>query len=115
LFGDRKREARKRYREFVLKGIAEGRRPALTGGGLLRSFGGWTVLKGFPKAGIRVKGDERILGDSDFERIPQKVKNIVVLIVPRRGGIQTYILPRLARACEGMCPHVTHTGFYYLF
>jgi hypothetical protein len=33
---------------------------------LLRSFGGWTALKGFHKAGIRVKGDERILGDSDF-------------------------------------------------
>ncbi len=66
LFGDRKREARKRYREFVVKGIAEGRRPDLTGGGLLRSLGGWTALKGFHKAGIRVKGDERILGDSDF-------------------------------------------------
>ena len=33
---------------------------------LLRSIGGWTVLKGFRKAGIRVKGDERILGDGDF-------------------------------------------------
>jgi hypothetical protein len=72
LFGDHKREARKRYREFVVKGIAEGRRPELTGGGLLRSIGGWTALKGFHKAGIRVKGDERILGDSDFELIPQK-------------------------------------------
>ena len=66
LFGDHRREARKRYREYVEKGIAEGRRPDLTGGGLLRSFGGWTGLKGFRKAGIRVKGDERILGDSDF-------------------------------------------------
>jgi predicted transcriptional regulator len=33
---------------------------------LLKSFGGWTALKGFHKAGIRFKGDERILGDSDF-------------------------------------------------
>jgi len=66
LFSDQKREARKRYREFVEKGIFEGKRPDLTGGGLLRSSGGWTGLKGFRKAGIRVKGDERILGDSDF-------------------------------------------------
>jgi putative transposase len=66
LFGDQKREAGKRYREFVEKGISEGRRPDLTGGGLLRSLGGWTGLMGFRKAGIRVKGDERILGDSDF-------------------------------------------------
>ena len=66
LFSDQKRLARKRYRVFVEKGIAEGKRPDLVGGGLLRSTGGWAVLKGFRKAGIRVKGDERILGDGDF-------------------------------------------------
>ena len=41
-------------------------RCTLTGGGILRSVGGWVALKGFREAGIRVKGDERILGDSDF-------------------------------------------------
>ena len=51
---------------FVEKGIPEGKRRDLFGGGLLRSIGGWTVLKGFRKAGIRVKGDERILSDGDF-------------------------------------------------
>lgn len=66
LFSDQKRLARKRYRTFVEKGISEGRRADLTGGGLLRSFGGWAVLKSLRKAGLRVKGDERILGDSDF-------------------------------------------------
>ena len=66
LFSEKKRLARKRYRVFVEKGIFEGKRPDLTGGGLLRSIGGWTVLKGLRKVGIRVKGDERILGDSDF-------------------------------------------------
>ena len=38
----------------------------LVGGGLLRSSGGWTGLRGFRKEGIRVKGDERILGGSGF-------------------------------------------------
>lgn len=66
LFGRQKRLARKRYREFVEKGVTQGQRPDLTGGGLLRSSGGWTVLKNLRKSGIRVKGDERILGDSDF-------------------------------------------------
>jgi putative transposase len=66
LFSDQKRAARKKYRVFVENGICQGRRPDLTGGGLLRSVGGWVALKGFRKAGIRVKGDERILGDSDF-------------------------------------------------
>jgi len=66
LFSNEKRQARKRYRSFVEKGVDQGRRPDLTGGGLVRSHGGWAVLKGLRKAGIRVKGDERILGDSDF-------------------------------------------------
>jgi REP element-mobilizing transposase RayT len=66
LFGDRKREARRRYRDFIGKGVSDGRRSELTGGGLLRSSGGWRGLDDLRKAGIRVKGDERILGDSDF-------------------------------------------------
>ena len=66
LFADAKKPARKRYRSFVEQGISDGKRADLIGGGLLRSAGGWTALKDFRKAGIRVKGDERILGDSDF-------------------------------------------------
>ncbi len=66
LFSEKKKEARKIYRAFVKKGIDEGKREDLTGGGLLRSQGGWAALKGYRKAGIRLKGDERILGDSDF-------------------------------------------------
>jgi putative transposase len=66
LFSDKKRLARTRYRVYVEKGIIDGKRPDLTGGGLLRSAGGWAVLKGLRKIDIRVKGDERILGDSDF-------------------------------------------------
>ena len=66
LFSEKKRLARTRYRMYVEKGILDGKRPDLTGGGLLRSTGGWTALKGLRKAGIRVKADERILGDSDF-------------------------------------------------
>jgi putative transposase len=66
LFSEKKRLARTRYRVYVENGILDGKRPDLIGGGLLRSTGGWSVLKGLRKVGIRVKGDERILGDSDF-------------------------------------------------
>lgn len=66
LFSDKKGPARRKYRAFVEKGVKEGKRSDLTGGGLIRSSGGWAALKEFRKAGIRVKGDERILGDSDF-------------------------------------------------
>jgi hypothetical protein len=66
LFGKTKGEARQRYATFLAKGVSQGRRPDLVGGGLLRSMGGWTTLKGLRKSGTRIKGDERILGSSDF-------------------------------------------------
>jgi hypothetical protein len=37
---------------------------------LLRSVGGWAALKGFRDIGVRIKGEERLLGSSDFvERV----------------------------------------------
>lgn len=66
MFGDRVGAARRQYREYVEEGLSRGRRPDLVGGGLLRSIGGWKGLKKSGDAGTRVKGDERILGDTDF-------------------------------------------------
>ncbi len=44
LFGNTIRKARNSYLVFVTKGVAQGRRPELVGGGLLRSHGGWAAL-----------------------------------------------------------------------
>jgi REP element-mobilizing transposase RayT len=66
LFGQKVSAARKHYREFVSGGIGQGRREELTGGGLRRSAGGWQAIHQARKRGQHIKGDERILGDSDF-------------------------------------------------
>jgi REP element-mobilizing transposase RayT len=66
LFGKTRREARRRYNAFVSKGLLAGRRPELTGGGLIRSSGGWHALKELRRMGVHFKSDERLLGDSDF-------------------------------------------------
>ena len=58
--------ARRRYWQYVKRGIEDGRRSDLTGGGLVRSAGGWSVVKAMRKGSERMKGDERILGDGDF-------------------------------------------------
>lgn len=55
-----------RYRDYIEKGFAQGHRPELTGGGVVRSAGGWGVLKSENRMKQHLKGDERILGDSDF-------------------------------------------------
>ncbi len=65
-FGDSTMEAREKYTAFVAEGIEVGKRPELTGGGLVRSAGGWQSLLTAQRAGVFLKSDERILGDSDF-------------------------------------------------
>ena len=67
-FGKKRASSRKAYRQFVAKGVGQGKRADLTGGGLIRSAGGWSALKALRKAKVYIKGDERILGDSDFVR-----------------------------------------------
>jgi len=65
-FGETFKIARRRYRQFVKKGIDQGVRPELQGGGLVRSAGGdKRGLLGRQK-GEREKGDQRILGSGDF-------------------------------------------------
>ena len=66
LFNSKYSTARRRYRDYVKKGIDEGQRSDLVGGGLIRSAGGWSVVKALRKSAARMKGDERILGDGDF-------------------------------------------------
>jgi len=65
-FDRREKAAWKKYREFVEEGISQGKRPDLVGGGLIRSLGGWKEAVRAMANGVRLKGDERILGDSDF-------------------------------------------------
>ncbi len=66
-FGQKVSYARKNYAEYVKSGFAQGRRPELTGGGLIRSLGGWKASKKIRLRGQdRKKSDARILGDNDF-------------------------------------------------
>jgi putative transposase len=65
-FGKRLSTARNKYAEFVEGGISQGRRQELTGGGLLRSVGGWKELHALRGLNMKFHNDERILGDSDF-------------------------------------------------
>ena len=65
-FGKNVKEARRRYRVFLEKGIKHGRREDLQGGGLVRSAGGnRSVLRSLRKD-KRELSDERILGSGDF-------------------------------------------------
>ena len=66
-FGKGVGEGRRAYRKYMGEGVAQGRRPDLVGGGLVRSYGGWSAV-----LSLRGKGEEaettdaRVLGKGDF-------------------------------------------------
>lgn len=66
LFGRTVSEARRNLQKHVSNWSAKGHCPELTGGGLLRSAGGWRAVKEAYRDGIRLASDERILGSSQF-------------------------------------------------
>ena len=66
-FGKTVRNTRRAYLSYMGAGVGQGKRAELTGGGLIRSLGGWEEVKKMRLKGrARIKGDERILGDGTF-------------------------------------------------
>jgi putative transposase len=65
-FGTTERKAKELYRRFVEEGIAMGKRPELTGGGLLRSQGGWANVVSMRRRRESEAADDRILGGGTF-------------------------------------------------
>ena len=59
-------KAQMRYCRFIQEGWEMGRKEKLTGGGLMRSAGGWEEVRKARNGGEFQRGDERILGSSEF-------------------------------------------------
>ncbi len=66
LFADSQSLARRRYGQFVKEGCNQGKIGELTGGGLIRSYGGWKNVREIRRSDTFLKSDERILGESEF-------------------------------------------------
>ena len=115
LFGKRVGSARRAYRAFVAKGMDQGRREDLTGGGLIRSTGGWAAVKELRKAKVHVKSDERILGDGDFvDEVLSKAEESF----ERRNGLKAkgvdveYIADRVGKLLDIPVEDVWSPGRY---
>lgn len=93
--------ARRRYRAYVEEGIEKGRRPELVGGGMRRSMAGWEEAKGRTGGMERLKGDERILGESRFVEAVLRASEEQMR---RRYRLKAegYDLERLAQKVEAM-------------
>jgi len=102
-FGKHRHQSTKKYYAYVEEGINQGRRDDLTGGGLIRSIGGWSEIKEAHLKGIYVKGDERILGGSEFvDRILSESSEKFErhYEIKRRGYDLEKIADRVASLCN---------------
>ena len=98
-FGTREGRARKAYRQQVLEQSSQGRQSELTGGGLIRSMGGWSAVRARRKQGTQEVGDERILGSSEF---------VQEMLAQAQGMVKYQITPvntakKANRELEKMC------------
>ena len=87
-FGSTRRKAVNSYHRFMQAGFGQGRLPELTGGGLIRSKGGWSQVLSARRSGRKEEFDERILGGGDFVNVilkeaEEKTKHQIKL---RRSG-----------------------------
>jgi len=65
-FGSREGSAKREYLTYLESEMKVDREQELTGGGLVRSHGGWSNVLSMRKQGLREMGDERILGSGEF-------------------------------------------------
>ena len=67
-FGGKESLARKAYFAFLEEERKTDREQELSGGGMVRSQGGWSNVKSMRKNGAKARSDERILGSDRFVR-----------------------------------------------
>lgn len=65
-FSNNRLKALQECNNFMREGVGQGQRKELTGGGLIRSQGGWSQVLAMKRRGQREGFDERILGGEDF-------------------------------------------------
>jgi methionine-R-sulfoxide reductase len=85
-FGENEVRAREAYRLFLAEESRRGQQPELTGGGLIRSTGGWSEVKSLRQRGEKQFSDERILGSGEFVReILDQAEESVKALLPTTG------------------------------
>ena len=91
-FGENFKDARRKYRCFVEKGIKHGHRTDLQGGGLVRSAGGDTSVLSPKDKENRELSDDRILGSGHFvEDVLRKAEEKFESMTRKRMSLEELI------------------------
>ncbi len=116
-FGSKERSALKAYLRFLEEELKIDREQELSGGGLVRSQGGWSNVQSLRRRGEKAFGDERILGGEDFvgsvmkeaeerkDRLPPEHERLRlfdedILQACRKAGVTPIFLRSGSRACK---------------
>jgi hypothetical protein len=108
-YGRTRNSARDAYDEFVREGAGKGKRPELTGGGLIRSAGGGEGFMRLRGRREKIQSDERILGSGEYvAEVLRKVEHRD----RRKAGLKERLKPArvVERAAEVMG---VETGLVY--
>ncbi|MDH4164645.1 MAG: transposase [Nitrospirota bacterium] len=99
-FGGAKRKAVKAYRQFMHEGMGLGHDPQFSGGGLVRSVGGWSKVLSLRRKGQRKEADERILGTGDFvhQVVTEAEDRLIRQMKHRRSGLT--LIKIIEQECE---------------
>lgn len=99
-FHSRRKVALQRYQEFISSSDDTGQH--FSGGGLVRSHGGWENLSRLRKEHVQCIGDERILGSSDF--VTRSLTHDALAVSQRtRFAMQGLDLPMLIKSVCCYC------------
>jgi REP element-mobilizing transposase RayT len=102
-FGSDWETARMKYRAYVEERLDQGRRPELTGGGLVRSAGGWANVLSRRRRKERMISDTRILGSGEFvERVLEETerRTLETLRLSQRGVKLDNVCKAVAKAYD---------------
>jgi REP element-mobilizing transposase RayT len=107
-FGPSPTRATRAYRAFVAAGIPQGRRPEFQGGGLLRSQGGWAAVSALRRGREAYRGDERVLGGTEFVA---QLQRALARDTPARGS-RLSLEALITRVCRqvGLAPFGLQAG-----
>lgn len=99
-FGRRAGVARKAYLQFLEEEMSIDREKELSGGGLLRSQGGWSRVSSMRKRGEKALSDERILGGDDFVRdVLQQAEERQDVLLPESERLEQFS-DAIKQACK---------------
>jgi len=102
-FGRKEGSARKAYLQFLEEEPGIDREQELSGGGLVRSQGGWSKVQSMRRRGEKALGDERILGgDSFVKEVLKEAEERRDVLLPAHERLRLFD-EDIGRACRDAC------------